>query len=229
MCAKELLAESERAVSATVPHRRGLRQLAQPMVGIRGYRKWGRVPRPLGPNNLGKALLACVAKLKELRERRDSAENDNDNREQEVEGKANRRSLGDDENACEEGRKPTGKRTQKYEIPASKVNNQGFSPPNEDVERPKKTTAQKQAKLPTPSESSPKGSQTSHSSKDSSGLRVLLVEDNALNIRLLGAFLTRYGCGDIQQAENGIIAVEAVKRRLEGFDIIFMGTFSRQS
>ena len=29
MCAKELLAESERAVSATVPHRRGLRHWAK--------------------------------------------------------------------------------------------------------------------------------------------------------------------------------------------------------
>jgi hypothetical protein len=58
-----------------------------------------------------------------------------------------------------------------------------------------------------------------------SELGVLIVDDNALNTRLLGAFLKKYGCRNIQKAENGAVAVEAVKKHPECFDIIFMGTF----
>ena len=80
--------------------------------------------------------------------------------------------MSNDENAWEMGCKPAVKRTQKYQIPASKVNNKGFCPPNEDVERPKKPVAQKQAKLATSLESS-------YSSKNLLGLRVLLGRQGA--------------------------------------------------
>ena len=38
--------------------------LAKPMRPIKGYRKWERIPRPIGPNNLAKALSACVVRLR---------------------------------------------------------------------------------------------------------------------------------------------------------------------
>ncbi|ORY08371.1 CheY-like superfamily [Clohesyomyces aquaticus] len=60
------------------------------------------------------------------------------------------------------------------------------------------------------------------SSKHLSNLRILVVDDNALNTRLLGAFLKKYRCGNIQEAENGAEAVKAVKEHTEVFDITFM-------
>jgi hypothetical protein len=44
-----------------------------------------------------------------------------------------------------------------------------------------------------------------------------------------GGTFDGYGCGSIQQAGNRIIVVEAVNRRPEGFDIIFMRTISQLS
>lgn len=64
---------------------------------------------------------------------------------------------------------------------------------------------------------------------DPSNLRVLVVEDNAVNRRLLGAFLKKYGCRDVQYAENGALAVKVVEGRSEGFDVIFMGAFLAHS
>jgi signal transduction histidine kinase len=52
---------------------------------------------------------------------------------------------------------------------------------------------------------------------------ILLVEDNAINLKLLQTFVTKYGVEDIKTAENGLEAVDSVKKRVEGFDIIFMG------
>ncbi|KAH7072589.1 hypothetical protein FB567DRAFT_612160 [Paraphoma chrysanthemicola] len=61
-----------------------------------------------------------------------------------------------------------------------------------------------------------------HLTNRRSELRVLIVDDNTLNMRLLGAFLQKYGCRNIQKAENGAVAVEAVKNHVDCFDIIFM-------
>lgn len=55
-----------------------------------------------------------------------------------------------------------------------------------------------------------------------SSLNVLLVDDNALNLRLLNAFLKKNGYQKTQKAENGAVAVEAVKNSDGGFEIIFM-------
>lgn len=64
---------------------------------------------------------------------------------------------------------------------------------------------------------------------DPPNLRILVVEDNAVNRRLLGAFLKKYGCRHVQYAENGAIAVKMVEGRSEGFDVIFMGAFLANS
>ncbi|ETI22648.1 hypothetical protein G647_06724 [Cladophialophora carrionii CBS 160.54] len=53
--------------------------------------------------------------------------------------------------------------------------------------------------------------------------RVLLVDDNKINLRLLETFLkNKRAYGTIEQAEDGQQAVEAVKAAKEPFDIIFM-------
>lgn len=59
-----------------------------------------------------------------------------------------------------------------------------------------------------------------------SNIRVLVAEDNAINRKILGAFLKQYGCQSVQFAENGALAVKAVEEQegSERFDIIFMGT-----
>lgn len=56
--------------------------------------------------------------------------------------------------------------------------------------------------------------------------RLLLVEDNQVNLKLLKTFMAKQGCKNIRTAENGQIAVEEVMRLAEAsraFDIIFMG------
>lgn len=55
--------------------------------------------------------------------------------------------------------------------------------------------------------------------------RLLLVEDNAVNLRLLQTFMLKKGITDATTAENGKIAVEEVAKAVDaggGFDIIFM-------
>jgi CheY-like chemotaxis protein len=52
---------------------------------------------------------------------------------------------------------------------------------------------------------------------------LLLVDDNDINLKLLQMFAKKYGARDIEAVEGGMEAVEAVKRRTGGFDMIFMG------
>jgi signal transduction histidine kinase/CheY-like chemotaxis protein len=64
-------------------------------------------------------------------------------------------------------------------------------------------------------------------SGDEEGVRdaspaILLVEDNAINLRLLLMHLKKGGYRDIETAENGLLAVQAVERRKEGFGAIVM-------
>jgi CheY-like chemotaxis protein len=68
------------------------------------------------------------------------------------------------------------------------------------------------ASAPTPLQDSPASVRLPH---------LLLVDDNKINLRLLETFMKRrkytYEC-----AENGLFAVEAVRRRTAGYDVIFM-------
>jgi CheY-like chemotaxis protein len=52
--------------------------------------------------------------------------------------------------------------------------------------------------------------------------RVLCVDDNAINLRLLKTFMDKLGFQDVACAENGSIAFETVRLRPERFDLIFM-------
>jgi signal transduction histidine kinase len=54
-------------------------------------------------------------------------------------------------------------------------------------------------------------------------VNVLVVDDNHINLRLLLTYLSRRNITNLDSAENGKMAVEAVEKRLDGYDIIFMG------
>ena len=54
--------------------------------------------------------------------------------------------------------------------------------------------------------------------------RILCVDDNTINLRLLKTYMDKLGFKDVTCAENGSEAFEKARRRVEGFDIIFMGT-----
>ncbi|KAJ5668310.1 uncharacterized protein N7477_006880 [Penicillium maclennaniae] len=52
--------------------------------------------------------------------------------------------------------------------------------------------------------------------------RILVVEDNKINLNLMLAFLKKFDLGTVDTAENGSLAVSAVKQDQQGFDFIFM-------
>lgn len=55
------------------------------------------------------------------------------------------------------------------------------------------------------------------------GLKILVVDDNQINLKLLQTFLKRRKPVILDTAENGRLAVEAVEKNSRGYDIIFMG------
>lgn len=60
------------------------------------------------------------------------------------------------------------------------------------------------------------------SSESQSGPRVLLVDDNDINLRLLVNFMKKRKVAILDTAENGRAAVRCVERMLQGYDLIFM-------
>ena len=56
--------------------------------------------------------------------------------------------------------------------------------------------------------------------------RVLVVDDNSINLKLMLTFMRKRQLSTLHSAENGHIAVEAAERLPENYDIIFMGMFS---
>jgi signal transduction histidine kinase len=54
-------------------------------------------------------------------------------------------------------------------------------------------------------------------------VNILVVDDNHINLRLLLTYLSRRNIANLDSAENGKMAVDAVEKRTEGYDIIFMG------
>lgn len=56
--------------------------------------------------------------------------------------------------------------------------------------------------------------------------RLLLVDDNRINLRLLETYMRKNKYDMVDTAENGEIAVKAAELHPEGYDIIFMGKFT---
>lgn len=203
-----------------VPSRLGTR-----MDAIDGYIKWERVPRPLGPNNVAKGLLSCLKKLDELRKYGDNATVD---------------------------KEEPAEKSQPRKVPASLQELKGSSPGEQYMPSLEKLQISEASQSPLASSGSAKSTpepaklsrdgkeqastkQISKESMDqevdpklksSAVLRILIVDDNALNLRLLGTFFKKNGYRDTKQAVNGREAVEAAQNCSAGFDIIFMGTSS---
>jgi hypothetical protein len=197
--------------------------LAKPMRPIKGYKKWERISRPVGPNNLGKALSACVVKLRELREHGGSGERDESNRGQIFHGEADQQPR--DDNRSLDGGKPNSSRNGSQVPPAISDTANGGNTRLLDMETTlhKHAATKEETILPTRSGNSVTGSRSDNSSMNPPKLHILVVEDNAVNSRLLGAFLRKYGCPHVQYAENGALAVRMVEERSGSFDVIFMG------
>lgn len=58
---------------------------------------------------------------------------------------------------------------------------------------------------------------------EGTALRTLLVDDNNINLQLLHAFMRKLKYDFVELAKDGSIAVDAVKRAEEPYDVIFMG------
>lgn len=56
--------------------------------------------------------------------------------------------------------------------------------------------------------------------------RVLVVDDNAINLNLMLTFMKKRNLSTLDSAENGKVAVDAVERLQQGYDLIFMGKLS---
>ncbi|CAI6337004.1 unnamed protein product [Periconia digitata] len=69
------------------------------------------------------------------------------------------------------------------------------------------------------------GPSADNSSSGFPNLDILVVEDNPINRKVLGAYLRKINCPSVQLVENGSLAVQAVEERMKSFDVIFMGLF----
>lgn len=60
--------------------------------------------------------------------------------------------------------------------------------------------------------------------KDKHPPRLLLVDDNLINLRLLETYMRKRKHKFVDSAQNGLLAVKAAERNPDGYNIIFMGT-----
>ncbi|KAF2868757.1 hypothetical protein BDV95DRAFT_122460 [Massariosphaeria phaeospora] len=194
-------------------------QLGTPMRLISGYKKWKRVPRPMGPVSMAKGMLACLAELDKIEGGGDKFGSSTHDGRQSVENEPdNQQESRVDTDASEKSCTPPKKESQ---LSAE-------STKNADTPRTRTTEAEP-SKAPPPtappealSVSASKQPFDRHVAKAPSDLHVLLVDDNVLNLKLLEAFLKKSGYLDIQQAHDGAEAVGAFQKHAPGFDIIFM-------
>lgn len=201
-----------------VPSRLGKR-----METIDGYIKWERVPRPLGPHNVAKGLLSCLEKLDQLLEYGDNASIDKKRTEEEDrprKGYANLQEL---------GKSLPGKQHMPSleELHISEDSQtlllQHSNSPNPTLDPTNLRSSDEQTTATGTSSNKPTDMVLDPKHEPSSILRILVVDDNALNLRLLGAFFKKNGYRNTKQAKHGREAVEAVQDYSERFDIIFMG------
>jgi response regulator RpfG family c-di-GMP phosphodiesterase len=73
-------------------------------------------------------------------------------------------------------------------------------------------------------EASEEASEERESTSDQRAARILVVEDNKINLNLMLTYLKKRELASLDSAENGSEALDAVKGAEDGYDIIFMGT-----
>ena len=197
-----------------VPSRLGKR-----MDTIDGYIKWERVPRPLGPNNVAKGLLSCLEKLDDLRKYGDNAKVDKAETEEEPQPQKGPKNLQELKESL-----PSGQYMPSLEkLQISEAARSPLPPPDSSKPSPEPSKQSMDAQQTKGIPSKPTDQVVDPKLKTSPVLRILIVDDNALNLRLLGAFFKKNGYRDTKQAKHGREAVEAAQSCSEGFDIIFMG------
>ena len=100
-----------------------------------------------------------------------------------------------------------------------------FRPPNQSQATPKRApegTADSNTDLTTPTaKTSAHGEERTQRPP-----RLLLVDDNKINLRLLETYMRKRKYQSIDMAENGQFAVQAAEAHNPGYDIIFMGKAS---
>lgn len=119
---------------------------------------------------------------------------------------------------------PTGQPIQLLPQPQTEeksVENSAPGDGDKTDESPGITSVQEHEQNSTP-ESQPSGERP-NSPLQTRGPRVLVVEDNKINLNLMLAFLKKRDLERLDSAENGKLAVEAVQDEDQRYDIIFMG------
>lgn len=191
-----------------------------PPIKPEGYKIWKRIPRPLGPNKLSRALLTCIEQIEALNGAgRLVAQSKDPSEELGIEPSGI--------NTPTEGSRSQTKRPLREddsEARVASISSSNIPPYQEGI--PASESQQQTPSSPAPPNARITGGTTSTTTTTTSPTPcILLVEDNAINLKLLETFMLKSGCQDVQTAENGAVAVEAVEKRIEGFDIIFMGMF----
>ncbi|KAJ5930055.1 hypothetical protein N7466_005548 [Penicillium verhagenii] len=107
----------------------------------------------------------------------------------------------------EQASPPTQNDCQKTEIPNLETGKNNADTVSSGIPSKSELTQQ-------PSESLPPG--------ENAGARILVVEDNKINLNLMLAFLKKRNLAALHSAENGNLALSAVKDEQQSYDIIFM-------
>lgn len=191
-------------------------KMGKRMDTIRGYKKWERIPRPIGPSNVGKGLMGCLPKLDELKKYGPEAAAD-------IQDTRSRFDLRTGELSSDSTKDISNglpmwalKRLQLSEHPGNEALKREPSTPSNTANHDPESASSNQ----------PFNSRSGKShSEQNSELRILLVDDNELNLKLLGVFLKRNGYHNTQKAKNGLEAVQAVEECQDSFDVVFMGEF----
>ena len=177
-------------------------RLTRPVIITERDRVWERTPRPVGPKKFAAALTICLAKLDEFRKKEAPVDMQ---KTEEVDEEGNTHEIG----------------SVSLEREAELPDDQREQMPPTSIQPLSREMA---IEIDQPSSVAPSLNEVFFSNlkirrKDP---RVLIVEDNSVNLRLLKIFIRKCGYRDIETAVNGALAVEASEKSGNGFDIIFM-------
>lgn len=197
--------------------------MGKQMHTIQGYKKWKRIPRPLGPGNVAKGLLGCLSKLDELQGPEDVTVSDTHKDASEVDKQSE--DLLSSNTTPASAQLPTWalKKLQLSDNPGTET---PVPTPTSDLpsELPGASQIAGQGALPSTPTELPRGStKAKPDSASLSDMRLLIVDDNDMNLKLLGTFLRKNGYRYCEEARDGAQAVEKFQQSAEGFEIIFMG------
>ncbi|KAJ4354808.1 hypothetical protein N0V95_003493 [Ascochyta clinopodiicola] len=192
-------------------------KMGKRMDTIRGYKKWERIPRPIGPRNVGRGLLGCLPKLDELRQYGHDAKSDIPDSQSKFDERTGELSSDSTKNIPNNLPMWAMKRLQVSEHSGTEALKTETSTPPRMANQDQEPVVYNQTSDRT-SNQRPAKSNTVPNHE----LRILLVDDNELNLKLLGVFLKRNGYHNTQKARDGLEAVQAVQERQESYDVVFM-------